>query len=350
MIVSEARREANRRNALRSTGPKTEAGKDRSRRNALTHGLSAEVVRLPEDDAAVPDREAPEPEAGPSDPVLAWQGWLAEQVAVLSARLRRSERLDRRHRERIALRAELSWDDDRRLEAERLGSGLADDPAGVARALRMTPQGCDWMIERWSLLARAADRDRAWTPEQLALAFDLLGRPEQLRGGTPGESIDPEGRALPETFGLDPATLARREVAALLHRKAERAALDAFDRTTARQDAAPDDADPDLRKLRRHEADLHRRLRWCVARIERPAEPPRPALGSPSPIDLPAPSRLDFDPTPSDLFDLFDSLMIDHPASTPSQPAPEPSRPDPRALKEAARRAAKRPKPDDRRS
>ena len=36
--------EANRRNALRSTGPKTEAGKEVSRRNALRHGLTAETV------------------------------------------------------------------------------------------------------------------------------------------------------------------------------------------------------------------------------------------------------------------------------------------------------------------
>jgi hypothetical protein len=36
--------EANRRNALKSTGPKTEAGRDVSRRNAVRHGLTAETV------------------------------------------------------------------------------------------------------------------------------------------------------------------------------------------------------------------------------------------------------------------------------------------------------------------
>jgi hypothetical protein len=36
--------EANRRNASRSTGPITEAGKHRSRRNAVRHGLCAETV------------------------------------------------------------------------------------------------------------------------------------------------------------------------------------------------------------------------------------------------------------------------------------------------------------------
>jgi hypothetical protein len=36
--------EANRRNALRSTGPKTESGKQVSRCNALRHGLTAETI------------------------------------------------------------------------------------------------------------------------------------------------------------------------------------------------------------------------------------------------------------------------------------------------------------------
>src|SRR5271168_3678852 len=42
--------EANRRNANRSTGPNTEEGKLRSRRNAVRHGLCAEtVVEIVED-------------------------------------------------------------------------------------------------------------------------------------------------------------------------------------------------------------------------------------------------------------------------------------------------------------
>jgi hypothetical protein len=39
--------EANRHNALKSTGPKTETGKRQSRRNALRHGFTAETVLEP---------------------------------------------------------------------------------------------------------------------------------------------------------------------------------------------------------------------------------------------------------------------------------------------------------------
>jgi len=43
-VTSYRQIEANRRNALRSTGPKTEAGKHSSRCNAVRHGLAAETV------------------------------------------------------------------------------------------------------------------------------------------------------------------------------------------------------------------------------------------------------------------------------------------------------------------
>ena len=43
--------EANRRNAEDSTGPRSKAGKQRSSRNAVRHGLTAETVIEPLEDA-----------------------------------------------------------------------------------------------------------------------------------------------------------------------------------------------------------------------------------------------------------------------------------------------------------
>jgi hypothetical protein len=43
--------EANRRNAQKSTGPRSEHGKQRARRNAVRHGLTAETVIEPIEDA-----------------------------------------------------------------------------------------------------------------------------------------------------------------------------------------------------------------------------------------------------------------------------------------------------------
>ena len=50
---AERREKTNRENAKHSTGPRTEAGKQRSSRNATTHGLTAQSVTLaPEEEAA----------------------------------------------------------------------------------------------------------------------------------------------------------------------------------------------------------------------------------------------------------------------------------------------------------
>lgn len=55
---------ANRRNAKKSTGPRTPAGKSNVRLNALKHGLTAQSVVLPFEDADA--YEALQPSAPPS--------------------------------------------------------------------------------------------------------------------------------------------------------------------------------------------------------------------------------------------------------------------------------------------
>jgi hypothetical protein len=50
-MTSEKQLRANKRNARRSTGPRTKEGKARSSQNAVTHGLSAESILIPGEDA-----------------------------------------------------------------------------------------------------------------------------------------------------------------------------------------------------------------------------------------------------------------------------------------------------------
>ena len=50
-MTTQAKIEANRRNAQKSTGPRTDEGKDKVRLNALKHGLTATTVVLPHEDA-----------------------------------------------------------------------------------------------------------------------------------------------------------------------------------------------------------------------------------------------------------------------------------------------------------
>jgi hypothetical protein len=81
--------EANRRNAEKSTGPRTEAGKQRSALNAVRHGLTAETVVLPME--APEDYQAfEEVVLSGFDPETAAERELVLRVAALLWRLRRA--------------------------------------------------------------------------------------------------------------------------------------------------------------------------------------------------------------------------------------------------------------------
>jgi len=300
VIVSQARIEANRKNSLRSTGPKTPEGKERSRANALKHGLCASAL-VPEDLESIQARAREWYYS--LKPQNRFQAWMVDQVAVISLRVDRSERIERRLRDKVALRSELSWDDDRRLEAEMIGGDLARRPAETVERLRSTPQGCDWLMTRWAMLAHVADTVD-WTADQARLAFDLLGTPAEFRSGLPGAPIDPDGRAIDDP--AKPAEIARSQIEALRGRRERVADLDEVDRALASADLTHD-ADADLRRLRRYESTLHRRLRWCLGQIRyqsphfkphpdveprwaaQPEPKPEALAADPAPAPVPAP-------------------------------------------------------------
>ena len=197
MIVSEARISANRRNAQKSTGPRTEEGKSRSRANALKHGLCASAV-VPESLELIAQRSREFFDTlKPQNEVHVW---MVDQAAVASIRIERCQRIERRIRDKISLRAELTWDDDHRFEAEVIGRSLAKDPAATVEALQRTPHGCEWLMTRWAMLAYSADtQPGGWTDEQTKLAFDLLYTPQVFRTGRkPGDSIDFERSVVAE--------------------------------------------------------------------------------------------------------------------------------------------------------
>ena len=85
--------EANRRNAQKSTGPKSEAGKQRSSRNAVRHGLTAETIIEPLEDAE--DYQAFEEAVAASfDPDTAVARELILRLASLLWRLRRAASIE----------------------------------------------------------------------------------------------------------------------------------------------------------------------------------------------------------------------------------------------------------------
>jgi hypothetical protein len=85
--------EANRRNGLRSTGPRTEEGKQRSRLNAVRHGLTAETVVGSLEDAE--DYQAFEAAIiSDYDPETAVARELVLRLASLLWRLRRANAIE----------------------------------------------------------------------------------------------------------------------------------------------------------------------------------------------------------------------------------------------------------------
>src|SRR4051794_29071829 len=85
--------EANRRNAQKSTGPKTEEGKSKSRINALEHGLGAIHVPLPHEDP----NELPHILGGLMEtyqPANAQEQMLVHNIASAYLRMQRASRFE----------------------------------------------------------------------------------------------------------------------------------------------------------------------------------------------------------------------------------------------------------------
>jgi hypothetical protein len=92
-MTSDRRAEANRRNALRSTGPKTPEGKAAVRLNALKHGLLSREILLPgEDEEAL--RELGERLRADLQPVGELENLLVDRIIAAYWRLRRLGRVE----------------------------------------------------------------------------------------------------------------------------------------------------------------------------------------------------------------------------------------------------------------
>jgi hypothetical protein len=197
MPCTEARRLANQRNAQKSTGPKTEAGKRIARLNALSHGFRSEAGLVPRHlNDAVAKHEADLADA--YRPEGGYQTWLIHQAADAAARLDSCQVMIRAQCDDQIDRAELCWDEDHDLAVEELAARLPKDPARVSRRLSATAHGCIWLLVRWSALNTALNDHGCWTESQLDQAFQLLGIPEPQRVEYPHIALDADPEDLTE--------------------------------------------------------------------------------------------------------------------------------------------------------
>ncbi|MEO6812000.1 MAG: hypothetical protein ABI353_23060 [Isosphaeraceae bacterium] len=275
----------------RSGGPRTQAGKDAARRNALKHGMRAEVL-IPDDLAElVADRTIQfNDQFRPASP---YEEWLIGQVAKQTALLDRCGEMAIADLQRQVDRASVCWDADRRENAAALGAKLSRNPALTVASLRTTTHGVAWLIERWESLGEILRQTGAWDETQRTLALDLLGTPLELRAAS---------RALPLDAGVETlSALANAQVAELRASQVEGLDnLDADDRERTEMGATLI-LDPATRLLRRHESDCQRTLHWSLNEFRR-VHSSNPPTHSPQPFRPDPPPSSDSDDLRAALF------------------------------------------------
>jgi hypothetical protein len=94
-MATEKQKEANRRNAQKSTGPRTEEGKHSSRLNALKHGMCANTPVLPHEDRAAFEQSRADLYAS-FEPANTHEQMLIDQAAIAHWRMLRSSRVETR--------------------------------------------------------------------------------------------------------------------------------------------------------------------------------------------------------------------------------------------------------------
>ena len=267
--------------APRSGGPKTPEGKERSRRNALKHGLRAKVLTPNEMIDDVMNRTCDF--AKEFQPRTVYQEWLVGEIALATVRIDRCAALSIVDLQRRMNHTDPCWDLDQRRDVAALGAGLKRDPARIRAALEATRHGVNWLIAHWDGLAQTLQSLGDWDDDQQRLALDLLGTPPELRRGS---------RQLPEPADL-PAFV-QGQIARL--RGLQESYLNDQDddqRTLAGFGMATVD-DPTTANLRRYERSHRRTLRWAQAELKRlQAEPAEPTEHAQEPPPQPKP-----EPTP----------------------------------------------------
>jgi hypothetical protein len=219
---------------------------------------------------------------------------------------------------RTAMKAQVeeSWDEDRRLAAAQLGRKLADDPLVVSHTLESTLHGAEWKLERWEKLGQALETQGGWTEEQIRLAYDLLGLPEEER--EPTEDCEEEFEAACEIVASEQERLRLRIERVLEPR-------DAREHWGAQIGQPPPDM-PQLQRLRRCESECSRRMNRALDRLKAgrhaiPVATPPQAVAAPSPTPTSEPASQP--PTTPVASQAPDSVAAPSPApGAPTPPAP----------------------------
>ena len=208
-MATAAQIEANRRNSQKSCGPRTRAGKDKSRFNALDHGCRANILVLPTEEFGDYENQCQAWKLSfrPRNPA---EEFLIEGIVSLGCLTRRIDqaetaRLNKRmyygvFEEQATVDAQvielgqklfrdacgpqsLHLQDQVRApgpdgEFYRISdyANAEDQPPRLGRCLKTTGAGCEWLLDRWAQLRELLDQGMPWLAPDKLKAIRLLGR------------------------------------------------------------------------------------------------------------------------------------------------------------------------------
>ena len=199
---------ANRRNARKSTGPRTHRGKAAARLNSLKHGLSARIIVLPHEDPRAYERQRDElfERLGPAG---ALECELVERLAQLLWRLARAPIAEAAVFADAVENAEMADTWSKRAATE-TGAGPADEIAALRNALRFSAD----LHDSYGLATNRLMRYEAHLERSFRRTLDLFLRLQAMR------AVDPGNRAAPEPVmdRIETARQARRQIIAGLRK------------------------------------------------------------------------------------------------------------------------------------
>jgi hypothetical protein len=212
MAISAAKLEANRRNALKSTGPRTDEGKRIAKMNATKHGLRAETLVLEDEDPQVlEDRRAAwraclvpgddvEQRLVDDAVVYTWMqdrarraqaGRINANIADFGVDLGQTTKIEvddlgrRLFKDRCGplmlypsptLTDRYDFDRSPSTSFPAEGKDDPDRPSTLILCLQSTLQGCEWLLAEWAKLKATLDQGQAWISSDKLKAVRLLGK------------------------------------------------------------------------------------------------------------------------------------------------------------------------------
>jgi hypothetical protein len=150
-MTATQRRKQNYENSLKSTGPKTEAGKEIARQNALKHGLRAETLTLPDESPeelqfrAEAWFEAVQPETHDEE-------MLVDQLVLDTLRIERLAKAEAEVLNEQVRNANSNWFRDRSMSTLEYVKLQETDPARALILLKNCGGGVEYLLNRWKAL------------------------------------------------------------------------------------------------------------------------------------------------------------------------------------------------------